>query len=162
VIKKVKGEFIIMDFLFSSNFRVMVKNRAWFVVVSMYLSLIDFVREKKGRIWRLNDWGMRKLAYKIQKARKANYILMNIELKPQAINDFKALLDKDERVIRHLVITRDKAMTEKTEAPPEYSTLKDDEDYEDGDDEEVYEDDENEGDDEGGANEVRVESLVEA
>ena len=128
--------------------------------------LIDFVREKKGRIWRLDDWGLRKLAYKIQKAKKANYILMNIQITPQAINDFKALLDKDERVIRHLVITRSKAMTEKTEPPPEYSTLRDDvsdsdEDYEDGDDEEEYEDDENE-EGEGETNEVRVESLAKA
>ena len=127
--------------------------------------MTDFVREKKGRIWRLDDWGMRKLAYKIQKAKNANYILMNIQIQAQAINEFKTLLDKDERVIRHLVITRGKAMTEKTEGPPEFSSLKDevsdsDEDYEEGDDEEEYEDDENEGaDDE--ANKVKAESLAE-
>ncbi|KAE8724655.1 Chaperone DnaJ-domain superfamily protein isoform 1 [Hibiscus syriacus] len=31
----------------------------------------DFLREKKGRVWRLNDWGLRRLAYKIKKAKNA-------------------------------------------------------------------------------------------
>ncbi|KAK9093232.1 hypothetical protein Syun_028143 [Stephania yunnanensis] len=30
-----------------------------------------FMREKKGKVWRLNDWGMRRLAYKMKKAKNA-------------------------------------------------------------------------------------------
>ncbi|XP_011019409.1 PREDICTED: uncharacterized protein LOC105122164 [Populus euphratica] len=95
----------------------------------------DFVREKKGRIWRFNDWGMRRLAYKIQKAKNAHYILMNFELEARWINDFKNMLDKDERVIRHLVIKRDEAITEDCPPPPEFHTLQggmDNHDEEDG------------------------------
>ncbi|MFQ6652978.1 hypothetical protein Gotur_024606, partial [Gossypium turneri] len=62
----------------------------------------DFLREKKGRLWRLNDWGLRRLAYKIKKAKNAHYILMNFELEARWINEFKTMLDQDERVIRHL------------------------------------------------------------
>lgn len=123
-----------------------------------------FLREKKGRIWRLNDWGMRRLAYNIKKAKNAHYILMNFELEAKWINEFKSLLDKDERVIRHLVIKRDEAITEDCAPPPEFHTLRagmddeeeeeedldyddtyDDEDYDeswDGESEmEVYDDD---------------------
>lgn len=74
------------------------------------------MKEKKGKIWRFSDWGMRRLAYKIQKAKNAHYILMNFELEARWINDFKSMLDRDERVIRHLVIKRDKAETE--DCPP--------------------------------------------
>lgn len=107
----------------------------------------DFVREKKGRIWRFNDWGMRRLAYKIQKAKNAHYILMNFELEARWINDFKNMLDKDERVIRHLVIKRDEAITEDCPPPPEFHTLQggmDNNDEEDGldyDDDEAYDED---------------------
>ncbi|GMI80229.1 hypothetical protein HRI_001692200 [Hibiscus trionum] len=106
----------------------------------------DFLREKKGRVWRLNDWGLRKLAYKIKKAKNAHYILMNFELEARWINDFKTMLDQDERVIRHLVIKRDEAITEDCAPPPEWHTLRagaDDEDEdEDYDDEYEVEDDE--------------------
>ncbi|KAJ8445728.1 hypothetical protein Cgig2_026055 [Carnegiea gigantea] len=63
----------------------------------------DFLREKQGRVWRFSDWGMRRLAYKIKKATHARYILMNLELPAQWTDEFKSMLDKDERVIRHLV-----------------------------------------------------------
>ncbi|XP_061352765.1 protein REGULATOR OF FATTY ACID COMPOSITION 3, chloroplastic [Gastrolobium bilobum] len=112
----------------------------------------DFLREKKGRVWRLNDWGMRKLAYKIKKANNAHYILMNFELDAKYINEFKTLLDKDERVIRHLLIKRDEAITEDCPPPPEFHTLRANaDDYDDDDEEEEFDedyDDELDGEDE--------------
>ena len=103
-------------------------------------SLLDFVREKKGRIWRLNNWGLRRLTYKIKKATHANYILMNFEIESRYINDFKTLLDKDERIIRHLVMKRDEAITEDCPPPPEFHTLRAqqyfDDEYEDEEEEE--------------------------
>ncbi|PON64900.1 Ribosomal protein [Parasponia andersonii] len=51
----------------------------------------DFLREKRGKIWRISDWGMRRLAYKIQKAKNAHYILMNFEMDAKWINDFKSM-----------------------------------------------------------------------
>lgn len=61
---------------------------------------------------------------------------MNFELEAKLINDFKSMLDKDERIIRHLVIKRDEAITEDCPPPPEYHTVRAqqgmlDEEYED-------------------------------
>ncbi|KAK3188009.1 hypothetical protein Dsin_027570 [Dipteronia sinensis] len=120
----------------------------------------DFLREKKGKIWRVNDWGLRRLAYKIQKAKNAHYILMNFELEAKWINDFKSMLDKDERVIRHLVIKRDEAITKDCPPPPEFHTLRaemsgyddEEEDIDDEDfDDEAYDDEDfdDEGEDDG-------------
>ncbi|KAK9724964.1 hypothetical protein RND81_05G111600 [Saponaria officinalis] len=125
----------------------------------------DFLREKKGRVWRFSDWGMRRLAYKIKKATHAHYILMNFELGTQWINEFKQMLDQDERVIRHLVMKRDKAITQNCPPPPEFHTLRadmvdeydvddfeedegdeDDEEWDDDDDEEELEGDEEDDD----------------
>lgn len=110
----------------------------------------DFVREQKGRIWRVDNWGLRRLAYKIKKATHANYILMNFEIQAKYINNFKTLLDKDERIIRHLVMKRDEAITEDCPPPPEFHTLRaqqymddeyidDEEEVEDLDDEDELE-----------------------
>lgn len=99
-------------------------------------------------MWRLNDWGMRKLAYKIKKANKAHYMLLNFELDAKYINEFKTLLDKDERVIRHLVIKRDEAITEDCPPPPEFHTLRANADDDDDDDEWDGEDEQMDGEDE--------------
>lgn len=114
----------------------------------------DFLREKQGRVWRFSDWGMRRLAYKIKKATHAHYILMNIELPAQWTDEFKSMLNKDERVIRHLVIKRDKAITEECTPPPEIPAdvvdeyEVDDMGYDDGDDEyEIDDVDYDDGDD---------------
>ncbi|GMH08668.1 hypothetical protein Nepgr_010508 [Nepenthes gracilis] len=110
-------------------------------VDSVNSKIQDFLREKKGKVWRFSDWGLRRLAYKIKKATHAHYILMNFELEAKWINDFKSMLDHDDRVIRHLVIKRDERITEDCPPPPEIHTLKDgmDDDY-DGEDAESWDD----------------------
>ncbi|XP_078168837.1 translation elongation factor EF1B/ribosomal protein S6 family protein [Carex rostrata] len=82
----------------------------------------DFIREKKGRIYRINDWGLRMLAYEIKKSLEAHYILMNFEMDSKFLNDLKTLLDKDERVIRHLVTKTKQAETGYARPPMEYQT----------------------------------------
>lgn len=110
----------------------------------------EFIKEKKGRIWRFSDWGMRRLAYRIQKAKNAHYILMNFELEAKWINDFKSMLDQDERVIRHLVMKQDKAETEDCPPPPEFHSLRAGTD--DDDEEENIEYDDEDWDDENETN----------
>ncbi|GER37008.1 30S ribosomal protein S6 [Striga asiatica] len=107
----------------------------------------EFLKEKNGKLWRFSDWGMRSLAYPIKKADNAHYILMNFELEAKSINEFKSMLDKDERVIRHLVMKQDKAETEECLPPPEYHTLYGDEDAEDEDEDDEEDDDDDDEDD---------------
>ncbi|XP_077240434.1 translation elongation factor EF1B/ribosomal protein S6 family protein [Tasmannia lanceolata] len=126
-------------------------------VGSIISKVEDFMREKNGKIWRLNNWGLRRLAYKIRKAKNASYILMNFELGAKWINDFKSMLDKDERIIRHLVIKRDEAITEDCPPPPEFHTLRADgmedddlDDYDEDDDEQGWDDESDDKDVENG------------
>ncbi|CAN8270226.1 unnamed protein product [Cochlearia groenlandica] len=112
----------------------------------------DFFKEKKGKVWRFSDWGMRRLAYKIQKANNAHYILMNFEIEAKHLNEFKGLLDSDERVIRHLVMKRDEAITEDCPPPPEFHSVRDSMDDDEFDDEDEDEEEEELDDDEDGDN----------
>lgn len=87
---------------------------------------------------------------------------MNFELKASWINDFKTMLDRDERIIRHLVIKRDKAETEDCPPPPQFQSLRADMNDDDDDDEDYY--DEGDEDNEEGIiyvdDEVSVEEQV--
>lgn len=127
-------------------------------VESIKEKIQDFLRKSKGKIWRMNDWGLRRLAYKIKKARNAHYILMNFELKSKYINDFKSLLDKDERIIRYLVINRDKAITENCPPPLEFHTLRAGMDGEENDDLD-YDDDEFDEEDLNGEGEIDLDDY---
>lgn len=136
--------------------------------ISAETLVTDFLGEKKAKIWRMNDWGLRRLAYTIKKAKNGHYILMNFELEPKWINDFKTMLDKDERVIRHLVMKADEAITEDCPPPPEFHTLRagmddddedDDIDY-DEDDDNLQLDDEDFGEEDDGALDNEDESVV--
>jgi small subunit ribosomal protein S6 len=70
------------------------------------------VTDGKGTIHRLEDWGRRQLAFPINKIHKAHYVLLNIECDGEALAELENTFRFNDAVIRHLVIRRDKAITE--------------------------------------------------
>ena len=110
-----------------------------------------FIAEQKGKVWRVNDWGLRRLAYKIKKNERANYVLMNIEMKAAAINQLNIMFEKDERVIRHMCMSQKQAYTEDTVPPPNYYSEAADgseaqeDDFDDEDDDDYEEEEEENG-----------------
>jgi small subunit ribosomal protein S6 len=65
-----------------------------------------------GVVHRLEDWGRRQLAYPINKAHKAHYILMNIECDTETLNELTNAFRFNDAVIRNLVTNRKDAVTE--------------------------------------------------
>ncbi|MFO7288216.1 MAG: 30S ribosomal protein S6 [Gammaproteobacteria bacterium] len=78
-------------------------------MVERYRSMIEGAG---GKIHRLEDWGRRQLAYSIQKVHKAHYVLMNIECDKPTLDELVGAFRFSDAVLRHLVIKRDKAVTE--------------------------------------------------
>ena len=70
------------------------------------------IEGKGGTVHRLEDWGRRQLAFPIQKAHKAHYILMNVECSQEALDDLLSTFRFNDAVLRNLVIKRDEAVTE--------------------------------------------------
>ncbi len=68
-----------------------------------------------GKIHRQEDWGRRQLAYPIEKIHKAHYILLNIECGQELLEELTATFRYNDAIIRHLVISRDEAITEETQ-----------------------------------------------
>jgi len=54
------------------------------------------------------DWGLRKLAYPIQKKSTGFYHLLEFEAEGAVINDFELAFRRDERVLRFLTVKLDK------------------------------------------------------
>lgn len=57
-----------------------------------------------GKVTKRENWGLRNLAYKIQKNRKGYYMLMNIDAPADAIIEMERLMRLDENLIRYLTI----------------------------------------------------------
>jgi small subunit ribosomal protein S6 len=64
-----------------------------------------------GQIHRLEDWGRRQLAYTIQKMHKAHYLLMNIEVDQETLDELEHGFRFNDAILRHLTIKRDEAVT---------------------------------------------------
>jgi len=62
------------------------------------------ITDLKGTVLRVDDWGVRKLAYDIAKYGKGRYVLVNFLTQPDAINEMERLIRIDERVIRFLSV----------------------------------------------------------
>ena len=65
-----------------------------------------------GAIHRVEDWGRRQLAFPIAKVHKAHYILMNIETDQKTLAELTGAFRFSDAVLRHLVTSVDKAITE--------------------------------------------------
>ena len=63
---------------------------------------IEVIQSFKGKIKKRENWGIRNLAYKINKNRKGHYTLLNIDGPPEAIREYERLMRLDEDIIRFL------------------------------------------------------------
>ncbi len=70
------------------------------------------VTGSNGAVHRSEDWGRRQLAHPINKIHKAHYVLLNVECDFSVIEEIKAAFRFNDAVLRHLVISRNEAVTE--------------------------------------------------
>ena len=77
-------------------------------MVERYQGLIE---RGDGVIHRLEDWGRRQLAYPISKIHKAHYVLMNIEVNRETLEEIESAFKFNDAVLRNLIIKRKEAIT---------------------------------------------------
>ena len=65
---------------------------------------IKIIESFKGVIKKRESWGLRNLAYKINKNRKGHYVLLNIDSSSDAILEYERLMRLNEDIIRFLTI----------------------------------------------------------
>lgn len=69
------------------------------------------IKDQGGKTLKTEQWGLRTLAYKINKARKAHYTLVEFEAPGAAVIELERLMRIDEDVMRSLSIRLDEATT---------------------------------------------------
>ena len=70
-------------------------------IVNEFISVIESL---KGTIQKKESWGLRNLAYKINKNRKGHYMLLNIDGPADAIIEYERLMRLHEDIIRFLTM----------------------------------------------------------
>ena len=65
------------------------------------------IKDNGGVVAKTEDWGLRDLAYKIQKNRKRYYTMLAIDAPATAVIEMERLMRLDENVLRHLTVKVD-------------------------------------------------------
>ncbi len=81
------------------------------VMMDRYVGIIE---GGQGQVHRNEDLGRRMLAYPIAKVQKAHYMLMNVECGQDTLDELVGALHFSDAVLRHLVVRRDDAVTDKS------------------------------------------------
>ena len=76
-------------------------------------SLEKIIKDQGGKILKTEQWGLRSLAYKINKSRKGHYVLIESDAPGAAVIELERLMRLNEDVMRALTIKLD----EPTEGP---------------------------------------------
>ena len=74
--------------------------------------LSQIISNEKGKVVSIEKWGLKNLAYKINKNKKGHYFMMNLDTNPSAILEFERQMRINEDVIRFLTIRIDKISEE--------------------------------------------------
>lgn len=116
------------------------------------------IEDREGKILKEDPWGVRSLAYPIEKKDQGYYAVLEFELPGEQVGELENLLRLDEHVLRHLIVHLDPATlaareeqkqrraSEGEQRARRSSHGEDDDD--DDDDEDEDEDEENEEEDE--------------
>src|SRR6476659_9099422 len=81
-------------------------------VPAMIERYTGMVTARNGRIHRLEDWGRRQLTFPIQKMHKAHYVLMNVEIDQETLDELEHAFRFNDAVLRHLTTPMRAAVTE--------------------------------------------------
>ncbi len=60
-----------------------------------------------GKVTKVEPWGRRRLAYPIEKKREGIYIVMQMQLPPEAVKELERSLLLNEAILRHLIVRTD-------------------------------------------------------
>lgn len=66
------------------------------------------ILETEGKVNKVDDWGMRKLAYEIQYNKEAYYTLVDFEANAQTVKEFDRVAKILDPVMRHMIVNLDK------------------------------------------------------
>ena len=73
-------------------------------VNSLVSELSEVIKKEGGEVVKVDNWGLKNLAYRIKKNRKGHYVLLNIVAPASAISEYERLIRLNEDVIRYMTV----------------------------------------------------------
>ena len=67
----------------------------------------ELVSKNGGRVDGLQEWGKRRLAYKINKKQEGNYVIVNFQLDSKQTKKLEQSIRLNDQVIRYLLVNKD-------------------------------------------------------
>lgn len=76
--------------------------------VSQVNTLVDSLKQvianQGGEVVRVDNWGLKNLAYRIKKNRKGYYVLLNISAPATAVAEYERVMRVNEDIIRYMTV----------------------------------------------------------
>ena len=69
--------------------------------------LSEALAKNGGEVVRVDNWGLKNLAYRIKKNRKGYYVILNISAPEKSIAEFERLMRVNEDIIRYMTVKVD-------------------------------------------------------
>ena len=66
--------------------------------------LTNVIKSEGGEVVKVDNWGLKNLAYRIKKNRKGHYVLLNISAPAQAVAEYERVMRVNEDIIRYMTI----------------------------------------------------------
>ena len=76
-------------------------------VEAMSEAFIKIITDGNGRVAKNEYWGLRSIAYRIKKNRKAHYVMFNIDAPPAAIAELERQVGLSEDILRFMTVRVD-------------------------------------------------------
>ncbi len=76
-------------------------------VTSLTEELCAIITDMGGKVTKTENWGLRNLAYRINKARKAHYVLLETDAPSEAVIELERKMRLNEDIMRSLTIRLD-------------------------------------------------------
>ena len=90
-------------------------------MIERYTALIE---RGNGKVHRTEDWGRRQLAYPILKIHKAHYILFNVEVEKDTLEELESAFRFNDAVLRNMIISRKEPVTESPRSTKKSSRIR--------------------------------------
>lgn len=77
--------------------------------------LSEVIKKEGGEVVKVDNWGLKNLAYRIKKNRKGYYVLLNIVAPAKAVAEYERLIRLNEDIIRYMTVKVEDFNNEATE-----------------------------------------------
>ncbi len=67
-----------------------------------------YFEKNKAKIKKIDEWGIKELAYEIDGHNNGFYTVINFEADSEKVNHFKEYMGKNNNILRHILVVKEK------------------------------------------------------